>query len=170
MTWTPCQAVRVIGRQNIWITLLEIHIWKGNESFSNRKQRAAASQCPSHPKHIQILLFWNPKQSPSNHQHHLLTPPPLLSHPPPSPQIRTKAMLFLSADSQTMPGGSRSLISPIPPVPFIPLLKNVWKGDTENSQKKKKGETKGGGEGRGGVGNIWDGIWGTMGGGEWKKG
>lgn len=49
-----------------------------------------------------------------------------------------------------MPGGSRSLISPIPPSSFIPLLKNVWKGDTENSKNKEK-EKWGKGEGTSGV-------------------
>lgn len=65
-------------------------------------------------------------------------PPPPCPRPTPTLPNQNQSNAFLSADSQTMPGGSRSLISPIPPSPFIPLLKNVWKGDTENSKKKKR--------------------------------
>lgn len=83
--------------------------------------------------------------------HPSLPAPPTNPWPPPCPhpnKSKPKQFFFLSADCQTMPGGSRSLISPIPPSSFIPLLKNVWKGDTENSKKRR-----GMGEGRG---NIWD--------------
>lgn len=52
-----------------------------------------------------------------------IPPSPTPSSSPPIPPNQC----FLSADFQTMPGGSRCLIFSIPH-PFIPLLKNVWKG------------------------------------------
>lgn len=74
---------------------------------------------------------------------------------------------FLSPVSQTMPAGSRSLISPNPSRRLYPTVKECLKGQhqKQNTKKRKKKQKKA----LGVVGNIWDSIRSENEGFGWRK-
>lgn len=122
---------------------------KQENTLSAIKQETAAYQFQI----SNLLLFRIPRYQAANHQHHHLPPnvlspsSPFSSHPHSVPAPIPKSKLnqcvsfflsFLSADSQTMPGGSCSLISPNPSRPLYPTFKECLKGWHWTLKKEKK--------------------------------
>lgn len=111
---------------------------------TNRKRRDDASDTST------LLLWKAEQQQPNRHLPPLDSAPPPSALPPPE-QIKTKAF-FLSADFQTMPGGSRRLISPIPRR-LYPSVQECLKGRHWKLGERESGRAAG--ERGRGVANIW---------------